>query len=551
MTILQIEEVVNKLEFITIESPFQFNNQGYIVGEIGVHLPTMKSKLIFLTEICPSFPYKSFGIEPIHFYNKNLLDYPHIMEDGAVCYHLDTWETDENRLESDFYMLKNWVEKYYISETKDPNYEHIVVEHSTIDEIYYALHFTQLHRKMKCGEFGYASISNLRDGLYNNKIVKNLLLQNIKSSNDCNVNKCKWNNDYMGLPFNTFPYVFLSSPPCICNKFIIKNYEELNTYLDQEQINFLHRYESVLYKNYIGKKIPFLLAYSLPNNNIHWVASILTIGSFPTIGYPEIINGSKTGKWLTSFKNEKIYWAMSFDSSHELYFGRGSFEKELIDKKILIIGIGAVGSIVAKTLARCGCTNIALFDFDIKKPENICRSEYEFITGATNKTSELSHLLSAINPHLNIEILKDEFEAIIKGPSPELREFSKQKLDDYDIIFDCSTDNDLMNILEKLTLKADIINLSITNHATGLVCGFSPNISRFVKMAFNNILQNDATDLYRPTGCWSPTFKASYNDIALMVHYSMRHIHKMLCNQEFKQNFILQDTNSGLKITKY
>ena len=44
-----------------------------------------------------------------------------------------------------------------------------------------------------------------------------------------------------------------------------------------------------------------------------------------------------------------------------------------------MIGIGAVGSILAKTLVRSGCTELDVIDFDLKEPEKCyVRSEYPF-----------------------------------------------------------------------------------------------------------------------------------------------------------------------------
>ena len=124
-------------------------------------------------------------------------------------------------------------------------------------------------------------------------------------------------------------------------------------------------------------------------------------------------------------------------------------------------------------------------------------------------------------------------------------------MNEFDLIFDCSTDDDTMRLLEKLQLRCDIVNISITNHASELICGFSPNISTFVQNAFSSIVENDLSDLYAPSGCWSRTFKASYNDIALMVQYALKHIHRMLIGIEEKHNFILRDSENGLKINRY
>ncbi|MFK2394930.1 ThiF family adenylyltransferase [Bacteroides fragilis] len=93
-------------------------------------------------------------------------------------------------------------------------------------------------------------------------------------------------------------------------------------------------------------------------------------------------------------------------------FGRGAFCETFTKKKILVIGVGAIGSMFAKTLVKCGCTNISLLDYDLKKPENICRSEYTFLTGVTDKVTELSAELSAISPYVEIKCLPNQYDLL-------------------------------------------------------------------------------------------------------------------------------------------
>lgn len=137
--------------------------------------------------------------------------------------------------------------------------------------------------------------------------------------------------------------------------------------------------------------------------------------------------------------------------------------------------MGAVGSMLAKTLVKCGCTNISLLDYDLKKPENICRSEYTFLTGVTDKVTELSAELSAISPYVEVKCLSNQCDFAIKSSkfNKQCEEYTINELESYDLIFDCSTDDDLMHILEELNLKSEIVNISITNHASELVCAFS------------------------------------------------------------------------------
>ena len=125
-------------------------------------------------------------------------------------------------------------------------------------------------------------------------------------------------------------------------------------------------------------------------------------------------------------------------------------------------------------------------------------------------------------------------------------------LSNYDYIFDCSTDDDLMYILNNLEILPTILNLSINNHAKALVCGISPNLYRFVRHQFNLILKDNAQDLYNPTGCWNPTFKASYNDIAILVQFALKHINIMVKGNSL-ENFVVKyiDEEQVLQVETY
>ena len=129
--------------------------------------------------------------------------------------------------------------------------------------------------------------------------------------------------------------------------------------------------------------------------------------------------------------------------------------------------------------------------------------------------------------------------------------WDEKKFSKFDYIFDCSTDNDLMYLTGKLNLTSTIFNLSITNHAKVLVCGISPYHYRFVRHQFDNILENDTLDLYNPIGCWNPTFKASYNDIAIMVQLSLKTINLMIQENNYQHFTIQYDDNLNLKVERF
>ena len=79
-------------------------------------------------------------------------------------------------------------------------------------------------------------------------------------------------------------------------------------------------------------------------------------------------------------------------------FGRGAFSKNLVEKKIAIVGLGAIGSILAESLARSGIYSLGLWDSDIVEPGNICRSIYDARDLGGSKVQALAQKIRAINP---------------------------------------------------------------------------------------------------------------------------------------------------------
>ena len=257
-----------------------------------------------------------------------------------------------------------------------------------------------------------------------------------------------------------------------------------------------------------------------------------------------------TGKeryWHTEFKPGKIQWARTENISYEYFFGRGAMPRELAEKKMLVLGLGAIGSIVAETLTRCGAKFLSLYDIDQKESGNICRSTYSFYAGTTAKMYELRNALTRISPHVECTCLDHKHDLLLKSSG---KKQIAEMLNGYDVVLDCTTDNQLMWILDGIESKAQIINLSITNHAQELVCAFSPHVSKTVELIYSLLNRCADSDWYNPTGCWSPTFKASYNDVASKVQFAVKHIIKMLAKDDPQSSFYITEDSSGLNITR-
>lgn len=80
------------------------------------------------------------------------------------------------------------------------------------------------------------------------------------------------------------------------------------------------------------------------------------------------------------------------------------FKPELVAERVHIIGCGAVGSLLADTLARMGLTKITLYDFDTVDEHNIANQLYVDSDIGKLKVDALSERMRAINPQIGAQL---------------------------------------------------------------------------------------------------------------------------------------------------
>lgn len=527
----KITDCVKEIDYAEIVEPF-VESGSIIRGSVA--LTVEMNRLFFAVVIYPQYPMQFHDTETIKFINQELLPYDHVNADGSVCVHTLHSVTLEEKIQLDFNSLKHWINKYYISKEKDESYEHIIVQHKNFSTSNPIFLFTEVDYTFRKGQFGYFNYTNLSRGVLKEEQTVTNLVQDFSINK--NVIPCKWSKFYQGLTKNEGIFYFIETAPVRNRRFAVDNWKELEAYATQEFLTFLNQLDKKLRVNKSGLlEIPLLIGYKISDDEIHWQAIRIPTDSFP--GYGEKILGLNT--WVSRLHEQEIIWAQTRNCSYKYFFGRGKFHEKLTGSRILIIGIGAIGSMVATTLVRGGCTKIVLFDHDGKEPENVCRSEYKFSTGISDKVSDMGAELSFISPFAEIEMNQRFVDfAKIGMNDNRWKETLAKMLDVHDVIFDCTTDNDVAHILDQLSTKSKLFNLSITNHAKELVCAVGPKMYEWLFEIFRK-LENNAEDLYNPTGCWSPTFKASYNDIAVLVQYAIKQINTCFESEMPVRNFYL------------
>lgn len=541
-----IKEVIDSHSFVELKGDIKENN-SYKTFLIDVQTEEGQPSLQWEVRIAPFYPYKVDNSESIYFFNTSLIAYPHIMRSGFLCLHTPKVENPKEQFKIDILRLKEWVDKYYVRKEKDEHYEELVVAHNLIGDIYYNFLYTDTNKEFPKNDYGTVDLTMLVPGVHDGKRMDTFLANTFHSKISGEEYVCQWGKGNKKQMRFEGIYCFLEQAPSLYDKFVLELYNDMSSLFSWSQMQFL--YKRSLNKEE-AQRVPLFCGYKIPNGEMRWQVAMLKADDFPIksekvkCGGRPIINHSYT-KTL-------IDWASSYNCSYDYFFGRGSLPSSLAEKKILIIGIGAIGSMVAKTLARSGSKHLGLYDVDLKEPGNVCRSEYDFLSGISDKSYELSSILQSISPFVQCEIFPKALDSWIKltMDNDETKNAIQEILNKYDIIFDCSTDDSMMYVLDKLNLRAKLINISISNHANELVCAMGNNITETVKFIFTQIIKSDTLDMFYPTGCWSPTFKASYNDIAAKLQLALKHIIGMLTAIEPESNFYVSETQDGMSINR-
>ncbi|MBD5372201.1 MAG: ThiF family adenylyltransferase [Bacteroides sp.] len=241
-----------------------------------------------------------------------------------------------------------------------------------------------------------------------------------------------------------------------------------------------------------------------------------------------------------------------------MFFGRGALCDNIKHKKVALIGLGAIGSMVAEALAHSGIQFIGLWDSDTIEPGNICRSAYSLQDLGDSKVQAISRKLKNINPFINTSNIKANGYWISLNDRPnDLRyydgsfydninytsqEDAVNKIKDYDLIIDCTGRNEILHFISYAVPDIDIISLAITNKAKELLCITNRNGNPFeLRKAFLSAIAQNTSDYYvEGSGCYEPTFKATYFDICSLVNLSIRDL-----NSSMEKGELLNSTIYG------
>jgi hypothetical protein len=254
------------------------------------------------------------------------------------------------------------------------------------------------------------------------------------------------------------------------------------------------------------------------------------------------------GDYIVSiFDNEDCYLLRSKIGHipYEKYFGRGILSSKFRNKRIAIIGSGAIGSILAECIAHGGAQHIAIFDGDTVESGNICRSSFSNENIGWYKSLALRDKLQKINPYGTV---KADCNYIYGSTNYDSQETCLKRLEEYDCIIDCTASNELLHFLsyslkDKLLLSLCITNLAHDIIVTSNTCGNAYE----QRKAFLSAIEQDTQNFYMEgSGCYEPTFKANHSELSSLVTYAIKKISDQFEATDTCSSFIMSYGEYGI-----
>lgn len=205
---------------------------------------------------------------------------------------------------------------------------------------------------------------------------------------------------------------------------------------------------------------------------------------------------------------------------------RGGLPDRVRSAKVALVGVGALGSVLAELLVRAGVRHLALFDGDTLSAGNICRHTAT-LGDVGNRKVDVARRLMQISPHV---------EVVTHGNGlPASPDDVHGALEHYDAIVDCTASSDLLSTLGRAwwSMPRLFVSASVGYAARRL----------FVFAAFGNEFPNaefevqirpcleqetsawaDHGELLEGPGCWSPLFPARHDDLVLAAAVCLKEL---------------------------
>lgn len=547
--IIQIESIFKEDKTVEVLEPLKYDGQSWFNGKLRFFRETVN--LDFDIQISKLYPLTipNQNNLSIRFISEAINGYAYTFPDNSLCIHPPKSSDLRFKLLAEMDLVKEWIDKYYIKGLPNTRYSFLPYHFEKITKT--NLIYIDSSIGYKENEFNYFEYVKFSSHVQfpNFFNTDNLICLNHHEK------KSEWSKSFKSyykgkhIKIKKGIWVFLSNELNIAinniNRQLPTNWLELETYLKEEHKKLIYDVVNSKQNQFDHNgSILLMIGYRVKvSNTTQWQLIKMDKEKCPIESFR--LPNNKT---IWKCKDLNIHWSNAENVSYHRYFGRGVLNPILAEAKVLVVGVGALGSILSETLVRGGCKNIDVVDYDFVQSGNICRSNYELKDIGRLKIASLQEKLINISPFVNVNIGLREFPKVLPNDKVNYKKI-KNQLEKYDFIFDCSSDTDVLFVLDKMRLDTQILSLAISNKAKDLVCVTGTNLAKQKDFRFSRLTEEEF-DLYEDVGCGYSTFRASYNDISVLMQYGIKKINKQLENEISLNSFVLssEDNENGFQI---
>lgn len=212
---------------------------------------------------------------------------------------------------------------------------------------------------------------------------------------------------------------------------------------------------------------------------------------------------------------EPLKWQRTANWAPDQLRTRGAAESEMCGRRIVLIGAGSLGSSVAENLLRMGVCELGILDHDWVMMGNLSRHTLSMQAVGHNKAKALAAHLNGCMPDAKVRA----FDTVFPPHSEQL----KQAVRSYDVIVDCSGDDEVLDALASFDWQSEklFVSLAMTWRAEGLFAYAAsescfPAIDAKAQFAASPTpTLNDLDAQVEGIGCWHAVFPATADDVQL------------------------------------
>ena len=278
---------------------------------------------------------------------------------------------------------------------------------------------------------------------------------------------------------------------------------------------------------------PLPAQFSDPPERMHWLALRLP----ELLSRQDQVRGFRRGRHsVWQYNRERIFhnhssisWLQSENWHGDQLTSRGALPMNFTSKKVLLLGVGALGSAMAEMLVRAGVTQMLIMDGDLLKAGNLVRHTLDLRDLNENKASAIAKRLNQLSPQAVVEAMNYSF--------PPATASERQVLMDCEIVIDCTGDDEVLHHLASFSGPAEKLFFSVfmSLGARRLYC-FAARGASFPVESFRrqinpwlvkDIAESSGVEMPREgIGCWNPVFPARADDVWLLASTAVKQIER-------------------------